>query len=170
MLHGCIADHVLLTLMLPDGMSLTSAGGGHSYEAMSLINNGLVLDLGKMDWMVLSSPSKRMISNPKNATSGNSGSTSPATPTLLVGPGARMGPIYTYLYKHGLMLEGSTCPTVGVSGLAQGKEVTAMQHHALVGALGSGLLLACQQTRAAADPTSQLHMFNCLPNSNRHAT
>lgn len=32
---------------------VVNAGGGHSYEAMSLINNGLVIDLAKMDHMRL---------------------------------------------------------------------------------------------------------------------
>jgi hypothetical protein len=46
-----------------------------------------------------------------------------AAPRVLVGPGARVGPVYAFLFRHGLMLEGATCPSVGISGLTLG-EVT----------------------------------------------
>lgn len=38
-----------------------------------------------------------------------------------VGAGARMGPIFAYLFKHGLMMEGATCAAVGIAGSTQGE-------------------------------------------------
>jgi hypothetical protein len=88
-------------------------GGGHSYEAMSLINHGLIIDLSKMRQLELLDPSHA-------DSTARAGSSTGDTRRLLVGAGMRLGPVYAYLFKNNLTMEGPTCPTVGVSGATQG--------------------------------------------------
>lgn len=91
-------------------------GGGHSYEAMSLINRGIIIDLSKMRQLELLEPSHT------DSTAGTGASTAD-TRRLLVGAGMRLGPVYAYLFQHKLTMEGPTCPTVGVSGATLGEHV-----------------------------------------------
>jgi FAD/FMN-containing dehydrogenase len=91
-------------------------GGGRSYEAMSLINRGIIIDLSKMRQLELLEPSHT------DSTAGTGASTAD-TRRLLVGAGMRLGPVYAYLFQHKLTMEGPTCPTVGVSGATLGEHV-----------------------------------------------
>ncbi len=73
-------------------------GGGHSYEAYSLVNGGLVIDVSCL---------LRLQIDPENR-------------TAQVGAGHRLLPLYETLWNHGMAIPGGTCPTVGVSGLTLG--------------------------------------------------
>jgi hypothetical protein len=71
-------------------------GGGHSYLAKSLVEGGVVIDMGNLiDMKVVAD-------------------------TLVVGAGQRLGPIYALLADKGLYLPAGTCGGVGISGLILG--------------------------------------------------
>lgn len=73
-------------------------GGGHSYEAFSLVNNGLIIDVSKLLTLQI---------NRENY-------------TVQVGAGFRLLPLYEALWSQGLVIPGGTCPSVCVSGLTLG--------------------------------------------------
>ncbi|XEC95322.1 FAD-binding oxidoreductase [Paenibacillus tarimensis] len=72
--------------------------GGHSYEAYSLIDNGLVIDVSGM----------------------NSIHIDKANGIARIGAGVRLMLLYETLWKYGLAVPGGTCPAVGISGLMLG--------------------------------------------------
>lgn len=73
-------------------------GGGHSYEAYSLMNGGLIIDVSNLlDLWV----------DRENL-------------TARVGAGFRLSELYEALWREGLTIPGGTCPTVCVSGLTLG--------------------------------------------------
>ena len=72
--------------------------GGHSYEAFSILNNGIVIDVSEMDKVFL----EKM----------NMEATIEAGATLL--------PLYEFLWDKGVTIPGGTCPTVGIAGLTLG--------------------------------------------------
>ncbi|WP_147372891.1 FAD-binding oxidoreductase, partial [Calidithermus terrae] len=80
------------------GMPLRVRGGWHSYEAFSLVEGGLVLDVSDLH-AVRVSPDRR---------------------TADVGAGAQLIQLYQRLGQLGLTLPGGTCPTVGIAGLTLG--------------------------------------------------
>lgn len=73
-------------------------GGGHSYEAFSLVDGGLVIDISELQQLQI------------DKTNG----------TAVIGAGYRMLPLYEALWKQGLTVPGGTCPTTGLSGLTLG--------------------------------------------------
>ena len=73
-------------------------GGGHSYEAYSLMNGGLIIDLSNLLDLWI---------NRENL-------------TARVGAGFRLSELYEALWREGLVLPGGTCPTVCISGLTLG--------------------------------------------------
>ena len=73
-------------------------GGGHSYEAYSLVDGGLVIDVSGLLNLQIN----------KEAL------------TIQVGAGFRLLPLYEKLWDQGMVLPGGTCPSVCVSGLTLG--------------------------------------------------
>ncbi|MDF3002122.1 MAG: FAD-binding protein [Bacillota bacterium] len=72
--------------------------GGHSYEAYSLINCGLVIDVSGLQAMTYHKENQ----------------------TIQIGAGHRLLPLYETLWNEGVTLPGGTCPTVGISGQTLG--------------------------------------------------
>lgn len=73
-------------------------GGGHSYEAYSLVDGGLIIDVSGL----------RNLEINKEALS------------MRVGAGHRLLTLYQKLWDQGLVLPGGTCPSVCISGLTLG--------------------------------------------------
>src|SRR5207302_8566589 len=71
--------------------------GGHSYGGFSL-TQGLLVDVSRM----------------------NDVDVSRADGTAIIGPGARLGRVYSRLQPHGIAFSAGRCPSVGISGLALG--------------------------------------------------
>lgn len=72
--------------------------GGHDYEAFSLVDGGLVIDVSDILHLQIDK----------------------ANSTVSIGAGFRMQSLYEDLWKKGLTIPGGTCPTIGVSGLTLG--------------------------------------------------
>ncbi|WP_371367721.1 putative FAD-linked oxidoreductase YvdP [Sporomusa rhizae] len=72
--------------------------GRHSYEAFSIVNKGIVIDVSEMN-KVLLEKSKGIAS---------------------IQAGATLLPLYKVLWHKGVTIPGGTCPTVGISGLTLG--------------------------------------------------
>ncbi|CAG7628993.1 FAD-binding oxidoreductase [Paenibacillus allorhizosphaerae] len=72
--------------------------GGHSYEAYSTIDGGLVIDISELQQLTV------------NLRAG----------TAKLGAGFRLLPLYEALWKYGVAIPGGTCPSVGISGLTLG--------------------------------------------------
>ncbi|HHU16803.1 MAG TPA: FAD-binding oxidoreductase [Clostridiales bacterium] len=73
-------------------------GGGHSYEAFSLVNNGLIIDVSELLTLQINKEHQ----------------------TVQVGAGFRLLPLYESLWNQGLVIPGGTCPSVCISGLTLG--------------------------------------------------
>ena len=80
------------------GIRLAARSGGHSYAGYSTAQNGLVIDLGRLN---------RIASDPSNR-------------TATIGAGARLIDVYARLAADGVTIPAGSCPTVGVGGLALG--------------------------------------------------
>jgi len=72
--------------------------GGHSYEAFSILNHGIVIDVSEMNKVLLE---KRSM-------------------TATIEAGAALLPLYKILWDKGVIIPGGTCPTVGIAGLTLG--------------------------------------------------
>ena len=72
--------------------------GGHSYEAFSLVDGGLIIDISGL---------QKLQVHTKNL-------------TMKVGAGFRPTQLYEILWQRRLTVPSGTCPTVGISGLALG--------------------------------------------------
>jgi FAD/FMN-containing dehydrogenases len=72
--------------------------GGHSYEAFSLIDGGLIIDVSRLLTIQANTESQ----------------------TVKIGAGYRLMPLYEALWSQSLTIPGGTCPTVGISGLTLG--------------------------------------------------
>jgi FAD/FMN-containing dehydrogenase len=79
------------------GIRLVARSGGHSYCGFSTVQNGLVLDFGRMKGIIVQ-----------------------GAPTITSGPGAPLGDVYARLASKSLVVPAGSCKTVGVSGLALG--------------------------------------------------
>lgn len=73
-------------------------GGGHSYEAFSLVNGGLVIDVSGLLNLEINKDDL----------------------TMRAGAGHRLLPLYIRLWDQGLVLPSGTCTTVCISGLTLG--------------------------------------------------
>jgi FAD/FMN-containing dehydrogenase len=77
---------------------LRARSGGHSYEAYSTLDGGLVIDLRGLDRVTIDSARREVV----------------------VGAGVRLGELSRRLAAHGLALPAGTCPGVGIAGLTLG--------------------------------------------------
>jgi FAD/FMN-containing dehydrogenase len=77
---------------------LRARSGGHSYEAFSSVDDGLVVDVSGLDAVVV------------DAHRGEA----------RVGAGVRLLELYRRLWDDGLTLSAGTCPSVGIAGLTLG--------------------------------------------------
>lgn len=73
-------------------------GGGHSYEAFSLVNGGLIIDVSGLLTLQV------------NRERG----------TAQIGAGFRLLPLYQALWDQGVTIPAGTCPTVCISGITLG--------------------------------------------------
>jgi FAD/FMN-containing dehydrogenase len=80
------------------GTPLRARSGGHSYEAFSLIDDGLVIDTGGLTNVVVDAPRGEAV----------------------VGAGVRLLDCYRDLWGHGVTIPGGTCPGIGIAGLTLG--------------------------------------------------
>lgn len=81
-----------------NNVPLRARCGGHSYEAFSVVNDGIVIDVSCMNGLCVDRRE-----NTAGIEAGN---------TLL--------PLYRRLYNHGVTIPGGTCPGVGIAGLTLG--------------------------------------------------
>ncbi|MDR3591095.1 MAG: FAD-binding oxidoreductase [Negativicutes bacterium] len=72
--------------------------GGHSYEAFSLVDDGVIIDVSGLDAMVIDS--RRHLAT--------------------VGTGWRLLQLYAALCREGLTIPGGDCPAVGIGGFTAG--------------------------------------------------
>ncbi len=72
--------------------------GGHSYEAYSVVDDGLVIDVGGLNGVVVDL----------------------ARGEAVVGAGVRLRDLYRRLWDYGVTLPAGTCPGVGIAGLTLG--------------------------------------------------
>lgn len=78
-------------------LDFATRSGGHSYGGYST-SRGLVIDVSRLATISL---------NPQNR-------------TATIGAGARLIDVYNELGRHGLILPGGSCPSVGIAGLTLG--------------------------------------------------
>ena len=81
-----------------EGMPLRARSGGHSYEAFSVVDDGLVIDVGGLTGVDVDVSRGQAV----------------------IGAGVRMLDGYRRLWDHGVTIPGGTCPGVGIAGLTLG--------------------------------------------------
>lgn len=81
-----------------EGVPLRARSGGHSYEAYSVVDDGLVIDLGGLNAITVDV----------------------AQGEAVVGSGVRLIDLYRRLWDEGVTVPAGTCPSVGVAGLTLG--------------------------------------------------
>jgi FAD/FMN-containing dehydrogenase len=81
-----------------EGMPLRARSGGHSYEAFSVVDGGLVIDVGGLTGVGV------------DVSRGEA----------VIGAGVRMLDCYRQLWDHGITIPGGTCPGIGIAGLTLG--------------------------------------------------
>ena len=81
-----------------EGMPLRARSGGHSYEAFSVVDDGLVIDVGGLTGVDV------------DVSRGEA----------VIGAGVRMLDCYRQFWDHGVTIPGGTCPGIGVTGLTLG--------------------------------------------------
>jgi FAD/FMN-containing dehydrogenase len=81
-----------------EGVPLRARSGGHSYEAYSTLDDGLIIDVGGLDLVEVDV----------------------ARGEAAVGAGVRLLDLYQRLWERGVTLPGGTCPSVGIAGLTLG--------------------------------------------------
>ena len=81
-----------------EGIPLRARSGGHSYEAFSVVDNGLVIDVGGLDEVAVDLSRGEAV----------------------VGAGVRLLDLYRRLWEHGVTIPGGTCPGIGIAGLTLG--------------------------------------------------
>ena len=80
-------------------VSIAARSGGHSYGGYSTVQNGLVVDVSRLDGITLAADGK----------------------TAAIGAGATLGEVYGRLYSaRRVTIPGGSCVTVGVTGLTLG--------------------------------------------------
>lgn len=80
------------------GLPLSLRSGGHSFDAFSVAEGGVVLDLSRLHEVEVDAENR----------------------LARIGAGHRIGPIAEELWRHGLTLPLGSCPSVGIAGLALG--------------------------------------------------
>lgn len=80
------------------GVIPRARSGGHSYEAYSVLDDGLVIDVSGLNTITVDASRE----------------------TAVIGAGVRMLDLYRGLADHGVTVPGGTCPHVGIAGLALG--------------------------------------------------
>ena len=78
-----------------EGMPLRARSGGHSYEAFSVVDDGLVVDVGGLTGVEV------------DVSRGEA----------VIGAGVRLLDCYRRLWEHGVTIPAGTCPGVGIAGL-----------------------------------------------------
>ena len=81
-----------------EGMPLRARSGGHSYEAFSVVDGGLVIDVGGLTDVDV------------DVSRGEA----------VIGAGVRLLDCYRRLWEHGVTIPAGTCPGVGIAGLTLG--------------------------------------------------
>lgn len=81
-----------------EGLPVSIRSGGHSYEAYSVLDNRLLIDLSRMAQIAVD----------------------PDAGTATVGPGVRLQDLYVALGAEGVAVSAGTCPGVGLGGLILG--------------------------------------------------
>jgi FAD/FMN-containing dehydrogenase len=81
-----------------EGMQLRARSGGHSYEAFSVLDDGLVIDVGGLTGVDV------------DVSRGEA----------VIGAGVRMLDCYRRLWDYGVTIPGGTCPGIGIAGLTLG--------------------------------------------------
>jgi FAD/FMN-containing dehydrogenase len=81
-----------------NGVPLRARSGGHSYEAYSLVEDGIVVDLSRMMEV----------------------SVDPHHKIAVVEAGTPLLPLYEALWRHGMTIPGGSCASVGIAGLTLG--------------------------------------------------
>jgi FAD/FMN-containing dehydrogenase len=81
-----------------EGMPLRARSGGHSYEAFSVVDGGLVIDVGGLTAVDV------------DVSRGEA----------VIGAGVRMLDCYRDLWDYGVTIPAATCPGVGIAGLTLG--------------------------------------------------
>ena len=87
-----------ITVARESGLALSVKGGGHHVSGSAVVEGGLVLDCGPMDWVRVD----------------------PETRTARVGPGATWGDVDAETQAFGLAVPGGQDPNIGVPGLTLG--------------------------------------------------
>src|SRR5215217_1708037 len=77
-----------------EGMPLRARSGGHSYEAFSVVDEGLVIDVGGMTDIDVDMSSGEAV----------------------IGTGARLLDCYRRLWDYGVTIPAGTCPGIGIAG------------------------------------------------------
>jgi FAD/FMN-containing dehydrogenase len=80
------------------GLPVRARSGGHSYEALSVVDGGLVVDVGGLTGVEV------------DASRGEA----------VIGAGVRLLDCYRRLLEHGVTIPAGTCPGVGIAGLTLG--------------------------------------------------
>jgi FAD/FMN-containing dehydrogenase len=81
-----------------EGISLRARSGGHSYEALSVIDEGLMVDVGGLTGVEV------------DVSRGEA----------VIGAGVHLLDCYRRLWEHGVTIPAGTCPGIGIAGLTLG--------------------------------------------------
>jgi FAD/FMN-containing dehydrogenase len=81
-----------------EGIPLRARSGGHSYEALSVVDDGLVVDLGGLTGVEV------------DVSRGEA----------VIGAGVRLLDCSRRLWEHGVTIPAGTCPGIGIAGLTLG--------------------------------------------------
>ena len=89
------------------GLPISLRAGGHSFEAFSVVDGGVVLDLSRL----------------------HEAEVDPENRLARFGAGNRIGPVAEELWRHGLTLPLGSCPSVGLAGLTLGGGLGLLSRH-----------------------------------------
>src|SRR5918994_7178333 len=81
-----------------EGLPVRARSGGHSYEAFSVVDGGLVVDVGGLTGVEV------------DVSRGEA----------VIGAGVRLLDCYRRLWEHGVTIPAGTCPGIGIAGLTLG--------------------------------------------------
>ena len=90
-----------------EGVPLRARSGGHSYEAFSAVDGGLLIDVGGLTGVEIDLSRGEAV----------------------VGAGVRLLDCYRRLWKHGVTIPAGTCPGVGIAGLTLGGGIGLLSRH-----------------------------------------